>query len=379
MVATAPETKRRAAGLARSVPRGLADRHRRGARGPRAGDGPPPADASTSRRPTTSQGRRGRGQGRPARLGRDAATRSAPRSCAARRRSTRRIGRSSGRGRSARPARIRNKMHHEQNFTAGEAARRGDDAVAAVRLARADRPAGAPVDDPPRPGRASSARSRRGTRRACWACASSRPALALGNAVILKPDPQTPVCGGAMFAAVFKEAGLPDGLLQVVIGDAETGEALVTDPNVNLVSLHRARRRSGGMVGAEGGRPAQEGQPGAGRQQPVDRAGRRGPGRRRRARARIASVPVPGPGLLRHRAAHRPSQRRRRVRRPARRRRRGGCAPATRTARTSSSARSSTSSSSSASTASSGARSTRAARGSSRAARTRACSTDPPF
>ena len=32
------------------------------------------------------------------------------------------------------------------------------------------------------------------------------PALALGNAVVLKPDPQTPVCGGAMFAAVFKEA-----------------------------------------------------------------------------------------------------------------------------------------------------------------------------
>ena len=38
------------------------------------------------------------------------------------------------------------------------------------------------------------------------------PALALGNAVVLKPDPQTPVVGGAMFAAVFKEAGLPDGL-----------------------------------------------------------------------------------------------------------------------------------------------------------------------
>ena len=63
------------------------------------------------------------------------------------------------------------------------------------------------------------------------------PALALGNAVVLKPDPQTPVCGGAMFAAVFKEAGLPDGLLQIVIGDAEAGEALVTDPNVNMVSF----------------------------------------------------------------------------------------------------------------------------------------------
>ncbi len=63
------------------------------------------------------------------------------------------------------------------------------------------------------------------------------PALALGNAVILKPDPQTPVCGGAVFAAIFREAGLPDGLLQIVIGDAETGEALVTDPNVDVVSF----------------------------------------------------------------------------------------------------------------------------------------------
>ena len=44
------------------------------------------------------------------------------------------------------------------------------------------------------------------------------PALALGNAVVLKPDPQTPVVGGAMFAAVFAEAGLPEGLLQVVVG-----------------------------------------------------------------------------------------------------------------------------------------------------------------
>jgi benzaldehyde dehydrogenase (NAD) len=63
------------------------------------------------------------------------------------------------------------------------------------------------------------------------------PALALGNAVILKPDPQTPVCGAAVFAAVLAEAGLPEGLLQVVIGDAEVGEALVTDPDVNLVSF----------------------------------------------------------------------------------------------------------------------------------------------
>jgi benzaldehyde dehydrogenase (NAD) len=78
------------------------------------------------------------------------------------------------------------------------------------------------------------------------------PALALGNAVVLKPDPQTPVCGGAMFAAVFKEAGLPEGLLQVVIGDADAGEALVTDPHVNMVSFTGSTevgRRVGSLAG----------------------------------------------------------------------------------------------------------------------------------
>jgi benzaldehyde dehydrogenase (NAD) len=78
------------------------------------------------------------------------------------------------------------------------------------------------------------------------------PALALGNAVVLKPDPQTPVCGGAMFAAVFREAGLPEGLLQVVLGGADVGEALVTDPNVRMVSFTgstAAGRRVGTLAG----------------------------------------------------------------------------------------------------------------------------------
>jgi benzaldehyde dehydrogenase (NAD) len=78
------------------------------------------------------------------------------------------------------------------------------------------------------------------------------PALALGNAVVLKPDPQTPVAGGAMFAAVFAEAGLPEGLLQVVVGGAEVGEAIVTDPNVLAVSFTgstAAGRRVGELAG----------------------------------------------------------------------------------------------------------------------------------
>jgi benzaldehyde dehydrogenase (NAD) len=78
------------------------------------------------------------------------------------------------------------------------------------------------------------------------------PALALGNAVVLKPDPQTPVIGGAMFEAVFREAGLPEGLLQVVVGGADVGEALVTDPNIGVVSFTGSTavgRRVGSLAG----------------------------------------------------------------------------------------------------------------------------------
>jgi benzaldehyde dehydrogenase (NAD) len=78
------------------------------------------------------------------------------------------------------------------------------------------------------------------------------PALALGNAVVLKPDPQTPVIGGAMFEAVFREAGLPDGLLHIIVGGADVGEALVTDPNVSMVSFTgstAAGRRVGELAG----------------------------------------------------------------------------------------------------------------------------------
>jgi benzaldehyde dehydrogenase (NAD) len=66
---------------------------------------------------------------------------------------------------------------------------------------------------------------------------SVAPALALGNAVILKPDPRTAVCGGVVLARVFEEAGLPDGLLHVLPGGPETGEALITDPLVRIISF----------------------------------------------------------------------------------------------------------------------------------------------
>jgi benzaldehyde dehydrogenase (NAD) len=66
---------------------------------------------------------------------------------------------------------------------------------------------------------------------------SVAPALALGNAVLLKPDPRTAVTGGTIMARVFEEAGLPAGVLQVLPGGGDVGEAVVTDPNVRVVSF----------------------------------------------------------------------------------------------------------------------------------------------
>lgn len=66
---------------------------------------------------------------------------------------------------------------------------------------------------------------------------SVAPALAAGNAVVLKPDPQTPVSGGFLIARLFEEAGLPKGLLHVLPGDAAAGEALCRDPNVRMIAF----------------------------------------------------------------------------------------------------------------------------------------------
>ncbi len=82
---------------------------------------------------------------------------------------------------------------------------------------------------------------------------SVAPALALGNAVILKPDPRTSVTGGVSIARVFEEAGLPAGVLQVLPGGAEVGKALVTHPMVRIISF-TGSTAAGRSVGELAGR-----------------------------------------------------------------------------------------------------------------------------
>jgi betaine-aldehyde dehydrogenase len=68
---------------------------------------------------------------------------------------------------------------------------------------------------------------------AAW---KSAPALAAGNAMIFKPAELTPLSALSL-AEVFQEAGLPDGVFNVVQGFAETGQALTAHPGIDKVSL----------------------------------------------------------------------------------------------------------------------------------------------
>jgi benzaldehyde dehydrogenase (NAD) len=79
------------------------------------------------------------------------------------------------------------------------------------------------------------------------------PALALGNAVLLKPDLRTAVSGGASIVRIFEEAGLPEGLLHLLPGGVEIGEAVVTASEVRVVAF-TGSTAAGRAVGALAGR-----------------------------------------------------------------------------------------------------------------------------
>jgi benzaldehyde dehydrogenase (NAD) len=78
------------------------------------------------------------------------------------------------------------------------------------------------------------------------------PALATGNAVVLKPDPRTSLTGGFIIARVFEEAELPKGVLHVLPGGAEAGEAICVDPDIAMVAFtgsSHVGRRIGELAG----------------------------------------------------------------------------------------------------------------------------------
>jgi aldehyde dehydrogenase (NAD+) len=74
---------------------------------------------------------------------------------------------------------------------------------------------------------------------AVWAW-NAALALVCGNPVIWKPSEKAPLCAEAVMAvvrrAIERFGGVPEGLIQVVQGERDVGEALVDDPRIALVS-----------------------------------------------------------------------------------------------------------------------------------------------
>ncbi|MER5356931.1 aldehyde dehydrogenase family protein [Streptomyces sp. NPDC002785] len=79
---------------------------------------------------------------------------------------------------------------------------------------------------------------------------SVAPALALGNAVVIKPNQNAPVVGGGLIAKIFEDAGLPAGLLNILITDvAEIGDAFIEHPVPKVISF-AGTDRVGRHIGA---------------------------------------------------------------------------------------------------------------------------------
>ncbi|MDL4863359.1 betaine-aldehyde dehydrogenase [Halomonas elongata] len=68
---------------------------------------------------------------------------------------------------------------------------------------------------------------------ACW---KSAPALAAGNAVVFKPSEVTPLTA-MVLAEIFTEAGMPDGVFNVIHGDARVGQLITGHADIDKVSF----------------------------------------------------------------------------------------------------------------------------------------------
>lgn len=67
---------------------------------------------------------------------------------------------------------------------------------------------------------------------------SVAPALGAGNGVVLKPHEDTPIMGGTLIGKIFEEAGVPKGLINVVVTDInEIGDAFVEHPIPRIISF----------------------------------------------------------------------------------------------------------------------------------------------
>jgi lactaldehyde dehydrogenase/glycolaldehyde dehydrogenase len=68
------------------------------------------------------------------------------------------------------------------------------------------------------------------------------PALIAGNAVVVKPSSTTPLSTIRVFELLDEELDLPDGLLNLVLGGDNVGDALVTSPHTDMVTMTGSTR-----------------------------------------------------------------------------------------------------------------------------------------
>ena len=84
------------------------------------------------------------------------------------------------------------------------------------------------------------------------------PALAFSNGVLVKPAEDTPVTGGLLIAKIYEEAGLPPGLLNIVVGEVkDIGDAFTLHPIPSLISFTGSTK-----IGRHIGQLAMSGGPG---------------------------------------------------------------------------------------------------------------------
>ena len=82
-------------------------------------------------------------------------------------------------------------------------------------------------------------------------CHKIGPAIGAGNAIVLKAPPQAAAVVH-LLAEMFVDAGVPDGVVNVVHGGADTGEAIVRDPRVNFVTFTGSSRVGAAVKVASG-------------------------------------------------------------------------------------------------------------------------------
>jgi acyl-CoA reductase-like NAD-dependent aldehyde dehydrogenase len=77
------------------------------------------------------------------------------------------------------------------------------------------------------------------------------PGIAAGNTIVMKPSEWTPLAM-ANFMQIMADAGLPDGVVNVVYGGGEVGESLVTHPGIDCIGFVGSQRTAEKIVRAAG-------------------------------------------------------------------------------------------------------------------------------